>query len=225
MKFTLGPIMVGAAVPFRGEEMSAIRKEPAAGTVEIGPLGLAGDEQADKQFHGGPEMALHHYPHDHYQHWRWESGDHPLLDHPGAFGENVSTDGLTETEVWIGDRFRLGTALVEISQGRQPCWKIDHKFARSGMTARVMKTARAGWFYRVIEAGRVAAGDPLELVERGHEGWDVARVFRAIFHKPTPTAELVGVARLERLAQEWRERALEKAVLQEGKAHRRQDRG
>jgi MOSC domain-containing protein YiiM len=220
MKLTLGPITVGTPVPFRGEEMSAIGKQAVSGTVEIGLLGLTGDEQADKEFHGGVEMALHHYPHDHYQHWRWEIGDHPLLDLPGAFGENLSTDGLTEAQVWIGDRFRLGTALVEVSQGRQPCWKIDHKFARNGMTARVMETARAGWFYRVLEPGRAAEGDVLELVERGHEEWDVARVFRAIFHKSVSTPELVGVARLERLAQEWRERALERAVMQEGKVQR-----
>lgn len=220
MKLTLGPIMVGTPVPFRGEEASAIRKQPVNGPVAVNPLGLAGDEQADKVHHGGVDMAVHHYPHDHYPAWREELDDHPLLAKAGAFGENISTDGLTEDEVLIGDRFRLGSALVEVSQGRQPCWKIDHKFERKGITLRVLQTVRCGWYYRVLEPGTVAEGDTFELVERGHEGWDVARVFRAIYHKGATTRELVGVAQLTALSQEWRERALERAVLQEGQAHR-----
>ncbi|MBO9603202.1 MAG: MOSC domain-containing protein [Novosphingobium sp.] len=220
MKLTLGPVMVGTPVPFRGEEASAIAKRPVAGPVAVGPLGLAGDEQADKVHHGGVDMAVHHYPHDHYPAWRAELDDHPLLAAAGAFGENISTDGLTEEIVLIGDRFRLGSALVEVSQGRQPCWKIDHKFERKGITARVLQTVRCGWYYRVLEPGTVSEGDYLELVERGHEGWDVERVFRAMFHKGASTQELVGVAQLTALSQEWRGRALELAVLQEGRAHR-----
>lgn len=220
MKLTLGPVMVGTAVPFRGEERSAITKQPVAGTVAVGRAGLAGDEQGDQVNHGGVEMAVHHYPHEHYAAWRAELDDHPLLGAPGAFGENISTGGLTEENVLIGDRFRLGSALVEVSQGRQPCWKIDHNFQRKGVTLRVIETVRCGWYYRVLEPGTVAEGDALELVERGHEGWDVARVFRAMFYKGASTRELVGVAQLALLAQKWREHALERAVLQEGKAQR-----
>jgi MOSC domain-containing protein YiiM len=212
MKFTIGPVMVGPALPFRGQERSGIFKHPAAGRVTIGPLGLEGDEQGDKQHHGGVDMAVHHYPHDHYAVWAAEIGPHDLLEAPGGFGENISTDGLTEEQVWIGDRFRLGSALVEVSQGRQPCWKIDHKFQRSGITARVIQTVRCGWYYRVIEPGAVAEGDMLELVERGYEGWHIARVFRAMFHKGASRGELVGVARLETLSQGWREFALVKAM-------------
>lgn len=218
MKLTLGPIMLGAAVPFRGEELSAIAKQPAIGPVEVCSMGLAGDEQGDKVHHGGAEMAVHHYPHDHYPIWREELDNHPLLDAAGAFGENISTDGLTEENVWIGDRFRLGTSLVEVSQGRQPCWKIDHKFQRKGITARVLKTVRCGWYYRVLEPGLAAEGDTFECVERGHEGWDVARVFRAMFYKGISTEELVGAARLTALTQNWREYVLARAVEQEGKA-------
>jgi MOSC domain-containing protein YiiM len=218
MKLTLGPVMVGTPVPFRGEEASAIGKQPVNGPVAVGPMGLAGDEQADKIHHGGAEMAVHHYPHDHYPVWRTELDDHPLLGAAGAFGENISTDGLTEENIWIGDRFRLGSALVEVSQGRQPCWKIDHKFQRKGITLRVVETVRCGWYYRVLEPGTVSEGGDFELVERGHEGWDVARVFRAMFYKTTPTQELVGVARLELLTQNWREFALARAVDQQKRA-------
>jgi len=209
MRLTLGPVMTGRAVAFRGEERSAIAKEPAVGPVAIGPLGLAGDEQGDRVHHGGVDMAIHHYPLDHYPDWRDELGDHALLAAPGAFGENISATGLTEADVCIGDRFRLGTALVEVSQGRKPCWKIDHKFQRKGMAARVVETGRCGWYYRVIEPGTVAEGDVLEQVERGDGGWSVARVFRLIVggeHKQDPAA-LAELAALSALSATWQAKA------------------
>ena len=225
MKLTIGPVTIGRPALFRGEEQSAIFKQPAPGPVAIGPLGLEGNEVGDKLHHGGVNMAIHHYPHDHYKFWRDHLGGHELLEASSAFGENIATDGLTEDDVWIGDRLRLGSALVEVSQGRKPCWKIDHKFQRKGMTAKVVETGRCGWYYRVIEPGVVAEGDMLELVERGHEGWSVARVFRLLLHKGANTAALVGAARLDRLSQDWREKALERAVLQEKQAHERRARG
>lgn len=170
-------INCGKAVPFRGDEASAIAKASMAGRVRIARLGLAGDEQADLTVHGGVDKAIHHYPHDHYGWWRETLGDAAPLEAPGAFGENVSTQGLTEDEVCIGDRWRLGTALVEVSQGRQPCWKLDHRFGGASVMARVVKSRRSGWYYRVIEEGEVTAGDSLELVDRPFVGWSVARVF------------------------------------------------
>lgn len=170
-------INCGKAVPFRGDETSAIGKAAVTGCVRVTGLGLIGDEQADLAVHGGPEKAIHHYPHDHYAWWRTMLGDHPLLDETGAFGENVSTEDLTEESVCIGDRWRLGTALVEVSQGRQPCWKLDHRFGGKPVMARMVKARRSGWYYRVIEEGQVEAGDALALVDRPFEAWSVARVF------------------------------------------------
>ncbi len=118
-------VLLGQIRPFRGDdEPSAIGKLPVVHPVAVGPMGLAGDEQADRTVHGGIDKAIHHYPADHYDGWRAYLGDVPLLDTPGAFGENISTLGLDESSVFIGDRFRLGTALVEVSQARQPCWKL-----------------------------------------------------------------------------------------------------
>jgi MOSC domain-containing protein YiiM len=209
MKYSIGPVMLGKALPFRGEEASAIAKRPVTGQVRIGPMGLEHDEQADRVNHGGLDKAIHHYPHDHYAFWHEELGGHELLNAPGAFGENITTSSLLERDLWIGDRLRLGTALVEVSQGRQPCWKIDHRFARKGVTARVLQTARSGWYYRVIEPGIVQAGDTLELVERGHEGWTVERVFRLLLTtKPRQGRdELREVEKLGALARSWKERA------------------
>ncbi|MXO98881.1 MOSC domain-containing protein [Altererythrobacter xixiisoli] len=207
--FAVGPILVGRAVPFRGKEASAIAKSPADGPIAIGPLGLAGDEQADLSVHGGVDKAIHHYPHDHYAAWRDELERHELLDAPGAFGENISTSGLTEADLCIGDRFRLGTALVEVSQGRQPCWKIDHHFGRKGINARIVTTGRSGWYYRVIESGTVQQGDGLMLQDRPHPRWSVAHTFQLLIgsgHKGDPAA-IRALAALPVLATSWRARA------------------
>lgn len=171
-------VLVGKVRAFRGEnEPSAIGKQPVEHAVAVGALGLAGDEQADRAVHGGIDKAIHHYPADHYAGWRQQLGDVPLLATPGAFGENISTTGLNETNVFLGDRFRLGTALVEVSQARQPCWKLDHRFAAKGVMATVVKTRRTGWYYRVLETGEVRAGDSLALVERPYPDWPLASLF------------------------------------------------
>ena len=209
MRALLGPVMTGKTRPFRGDEASAIFKEPVEGRVRIGPLGIEGDEQADLTVHGGPEKAVHHYPFDHYSTWRAELGGHELLSAPGGFGENLSTTGITEDMVHIGDRFRLGTALVEICQGRQPCWKIDHKFGRKGVTARVISSGRCGWYYRVLEPGEAGEGDLFERVEQGPLEWSVARVFRLLIgggHRDDPAA-LAALEHLPALSAAWRARA------------------
>ena len=176
--FPILSVLCGKVAPFRGDgQPSAIAKSPAVGHVAVGRLGLEGDEQADSAVHGGPDKAVHHYPHDHYGFWAETIGQHPLLANFGAFGENIATLGLTEGEVCIGDRWRLGTALVEVSQGRQPCWKLDHRFDGARVNAGVVRSRRAGWYYRVLEEGSVGAGDHLALVERPYPGWSVLRVF------------------------------------------------
>lgn len=202
-------IQCGRAVPFRGaDEPSAIAKSPVAGAVRVGRLGLEGDEQADLTVHGGPDKAIHHYPRDHYAFWRAAMGDHPLLGRPGAFGENISTDGLTEAMVCIGDRWRLGTALVEVSQGRQPCWKLDHRFGGLPVNARMVKARRTGWYYRVLEEGEASAGDAMELVARPHPEWTVLRTFGLLIagdHKHD-RAGLEALGAVETLAAPWQAR-------------------
>ncbi|MBA3941884.1 MAG: MOSC domain-containing protein, partial [Sphingopyxis sp.] len=153
MSYAIDALLAGKARAFRGDEESAIAKDAVDGARRVGFLGIAGDEQADLTVHGGIDKAIHHYPRDHYRWWQHELGDHALLGAAGAFGENISTEGLVETEAAIGDRYRLGSALVEISQGRQPCWKLGHRFGIAGVPATVVKTRRSGWYYRVIEEG------------------------------------------------------------------------
>jgi MOSC domain-containing protein YiiM len=202
-------ILCGTVQPFRGPaEPSAIIKLPVAGQVAVTRLGLAGDEQADLAVHGGPDKAIHHYPHDHYPAWREATGDHPLLARPGAFGENISTEGMTEETVCIGDRYRLGTALVEVSQGRQPCWKLDHRFGGLPINAGVVKSRRSGWYYRVIEEGAAAAGDAIALVDRPRPEWTVRRTFGLLIagdHKRDREG-LEALASVAELAEPWKRR-------------------
>ncbi|MEL1250642.1 MOSC domain-containing protein [Aurantiacibacter gilvus] len=212
MTITVVAICTAAAVPFRGDEQSAIAKQPVSGKVAITSLGLAGDEQADLVHHGGPDMALHHYPRDHHEYWRGELGNHRLLAEPGAFGSNLSTLGLTEDQVLLGDRFRFGTALLEACQPRQPCWKIEHRFGEKAMVKRIMATGRCGWFYRVIKEGEAEAGDELVKVSEGLPEWSMARLFGGIWGTSTPvdTDLLHEISRLPLLAGKLRNKLIAK---------------
>lgn len=210
MKTRIDAVLSGKVVIFTDEgDTSAIAKRPVDGQRSVGTLGIEGDEQADLAVHGGPDKAIHHYPRDHYQGWQQAIGALPQFDAAGAFGENISTSGWTEHDVCIGDRFRLGTALVEIAQGRQPCWKQAHHLGQPGMVAAMVRSGHTGWYYRVIESGAVAAGDAIALVERAHDDWPVARVFGLLIggkHRGEAAA-LRDLSRLEVLADGWRNRA------------------
>jgi len=201
-------INCGKAMPFRDGAASAINKRPVTGPVQVEPLGLAGDEQADLAVHGGVDKAVHLYPHDHYAWWGEVLDGPDLLGSPGAFGENVTLEGLTEDQVCIGDRWRFGTAILEASQGRQPCWKLDHRFGGAPVMARMVKSRRCGWYCRVIEPGTVSAGDRLELVERPYAGWTVARVFGLLIagdHKRDRDS-LAALGEVGALAENWKRR-------------------
>ncbi len=207
MKIAIESVLTGRMARLTDAgETSAIAKTPMAGPCAVGWLGMAGDEQADLSVHGGRDKAIHHYPHDHYEWWRARLGTLPVLAAPGAFGENISTSGLTETVACIGDRYRLGTARVEICQGRQPCWKQAHRLDDKGAVAAIVKSGRTGWYYRVIEEGQVTAGDVLMLLDRPHADWSVARVTAMVVagaerHDP---AAWHALASLTVLAEEWR---------------------
>lgn len=214
MKHTIEAVCTGTARPFNGAELSAIAKRPREGVVQLLADGFAPDEQADRRVHGGPEMAVHLYPLDHHTFWRAEIGPSALLDEPGAFGSNLGVRGMVESDVHIGDRFRLGAAstgaLIEISQPRQPCWKIEHRFGRKRMVKTIIASGRCGWYFRVIEPGDVAAGDAMERVEIGHADWSVARVFAGLVAGRATRDELAELAGLERLAPQLRARAASK---------------
>ena len=163
-------MFVGTSVPLGPRALpSAIAKRPVPGPWLITAEGLAGDEQGDRVHHGGPEKALHHYPIEHYSLWSAETPElAEALSIVPSFGENISTTGLTEETVCIGDIFTAGVVRLQVSQGRQPCWKLNAKFGRPDMAYRVQKTGRTGWYYRVLSEGRIDPGTPLVLNDRPH---------------------------------------------------------
>ena len=174
-------LLTGIAVPYtRPGSRSGIAKSPRNGEVRIGDLGLQGDEQGDTRVHGGIDKAVHHYPFEHYVSWREELGELPVLAAPGAFGENISSRGLDEGMVCIGDRYALGAAVLEVSQGRQPCWKLNDRFGVRDMARRVQDTGRTGWYYRVPQPGNARAGDALVLLERPWPSWPLQRLMRLL---------------------------------------------
>lgn len=194
-------VLRGRAVPCTRPDgspggRSAIAKQPVAGPVQVGPEGLEGDEQGDRRVHGGPDKAVHQYALEHYAAWRADLGALPVLDAPGAFGENLASAGVTEATLCWGDRVRIGSVLLEVAQSRQPCWKLNLRFGHKDMARRLQDTGRTGWYWRVLEPGQLQAGDAIHLVERPHPAWTLARVVDLLYHRPLDRETLQGLARL-----------------------------
>jgi MOSC domain-containing protein YiiM len=213
-------LLTGAPVPFRsdGATSSIGSRVDVDRPIRLTSLGFEGDKVGDPAVHGGLDKAVHFYPVEHYAAWaadfrKSHAEPHPHLQRLGGFGENIAASGITEDKVCIGDRFRIGSALVEISQGRQPCWKIDHHFGVKGMTAGVIRTGRSGYYFRVIEEGDVAPGDAIEQVERARHGWTVERTFQILIgglHKAAGAdGALRELADMDALAANWRARAVQ----------------
>jgi len=212
VKVRIEQVRVGRVQAFGPKgEPSAYRKHETGGPVAVDTLGIVGDEQADRKHHGGVDKAILHYARDHYSDWRAERPE--LAQHlaePGAFGENLSTLGLTEDRVCVGDRFLVGTASVEVSQGRQPCWKLGYRFGSAAMVRDVLRTGRGGWYYRVLEAGQVGVGDSIELTERPCPEWTVLTVSRLLLGECRDPETLATLAELPALSENWRARARRK---------------
>jgi len=209
-------LLIGQPKAFHADgTMSAIARTAVDRPVFLGKHGFVGDQVGDPTVHGGADKAVHFYPAEHYPKWiahfAAENFVHPLLDQAGAFGENISAGGLLEDDLRIGDQFRLGRAVVEVAQGRQPCWKLDHHFDVHGLSGAVIKTGRCGGYFRVIEEGEVAPGDRIEQVHAAGHDWTIARSFHLLIgggHRSEgATSELRALAALETMAESWRARA------------------
>ena len=181
-------------------------KQPANGPLELGPEGFVGDQQADRRVHGGPDKAVHLYPAAHYARLagRFPAAASQLVI--GSMGENLSTFGLDETSVCIGDVYRVGSAHLQVSQPRRPCWKIDARYGISGVTASIVETGLTGWYYRVLETGEAAPGDSIELVERP-AGAVTLDALWTTWHRHRPDAErLAAIAHAPGLTAAWTRR-------------------
>ena len=154
--------------------MTGIFKQPVDGRVMMRSLNLDGDRQADLTVHGGVEKTIYAYPMEHYAYWQKELPDEDLPW--GAFGENLTIEGLSETTVNIGDRFRIGTAEVMVTQPRFPCFKLNLKFGRDDMAKRFLDSRLSGIYFSVVQEGEVGAGDAIELVSRDENNVTVADI-------------------------------------------------
>jgi MOSC domain-containing protein YiiM len=165
-------------VSWKGLEVSTgIFKEPVSGPIMLRRLDFDGDRQADLEVHGGPAKALYAYPSEHYGLWRKELRDPELAW--ASFGENLTTEGLLEDDACIGDRFRIGEAVVMVTQPRFPCYKLGIRFGRDDILAKFLKSGRSGIYFSVLEEGLVASGDVIERVHCDPAGVTIADINRA----------------------------------------------
>lgn len=169
----------------KGEVLSGIRKLPVGGRVAVGRLGLAGDGQANPEVHGGLEKAVYVYSHDHYAPWVRELGRDDVT--PGFFGENLTVEGLTETAVRIGDIYRFGTTVVQVTQPRSPCFKLVARVGRPDFQKTFLASGRVGFYCRVLEEGEVAAGDRVERISSPPDALTVLEDSRRRTATPKPT--------------------------------------
>jgi MOSC domain-containing protein YiiM len=182
---------------------TGIFKQPVEGRVRVTALNLAGDEQADLTVHGGPSKAIYLYPVEHYAFWRKELPEMSLSW--GMFGENLTTEGLLEKDVNVGDRLCVGSAELRVTEPRLPCYKLNVKFRRDDMVKRFLKSRRTGFYCAVLREGEIGAGDGIEFLGREPSRITVADITRIYAFDKNDTTTLQRAAALEALSESWRD--------------------
>jgi MOSC domain-containing protein YiiM len=209
-----------ATDPHDGAWTTGFFKRPVEGSVFAGVTNLEGDGQADLENHGGIDKAVLAYSADHYPAWRRELAI-PDLSH-GAFGENLTIAGLGEDSVHVGDVFEIGTARFEVSQPRQPCWKLARRWRMHELPGLVVRSGRSGWYFRVLEPGRVQRQTTVTLIASPNPEWSIARANRIFHHHKSDLALTRQLADVPGLSDSWREalRARAERLLASGTAGR-----
>lgn len=190
------PVAIGGR-----DVMTAFGKTSQAGKRLLGRTGFDGDEQADKDNHGGPDKAVCVYCYEHYAYWENELGSKLTY---GAFGENITVTGMPETDVRIGDTYRLGEAVVQISQPRQPCYKLAARHGRDDLPELVQQTGLSGYYFRVQQTGFVTAGDRLELLEADPLGVTIAYCNQIKYREKEDAQGLRRILSVAALSDSWR---------------------
>ncbi|WP_447064939.1 MOSC domain-containing protein [Vibrio alginolyticus] len=195
-------VLAGKTLPYAHGAQSAINKQVQPERQHATELGFISDEQGDPRFHGGIQKALHIYPSEHYPIWQQELGERTIFQSAGGFGENISSEGVTESTICLKDKIRIGSTLLEVSQGRMPCWKLNVRFDQHDMARRLQDTLRTGWYFRVLEEGDIGAGDEIILCERPYPEWPLARIMGAVFTGCLDRKELTKLSELP-LVESW----------------------
>ena len=190
---------------------SAIAKSPVAGAVTVNDVGLDGDGQADRQSHGGIDKAVLAYAASHYDRWCSELPE--LNWTPGGFGENLTVSGLDETTVCLGDHYRIGDVLLEVSQPRQPCWKLSRIWKQPDLTKRVVVSGRSGWYLRVRETGTIEPGQAVLLAGRPLAEWTVHRANQLMYGQVEDPSAVETLARLPQVSLSWREDLISRRMM------------
>jgi MOSC domain-containing protein YiiM len=188
---------------------TAIDKQPINSSIYLSLQGLAGDECADKRHHGGPDRALHQYPLEHYDYWLEKYGNKSEWLAPGM-GENISVHGMTENTVCIGDTYFWGDAIIEVSQPRSPCFKLNRQWGIDTMSIDMQESGRCGWLYRVIQPGLVSVNDSLILSDRILNAMTVREVCEMFFGDPLNRDKLLKLKQQAKLSVSWQEKVIQR---------------
>ena len=183
---------------------SAIYKERVAGRVALTPTNIEGDRQANLKFHGGPDKAVCCFPAEHFDYWREALGRGTDFSF-GAFGENFTLQGLTEDRVCIGDTFAVGSAVVQVSQPRQPCINLARKWDCAEMPATMIEAGHTGYYLRVLTPGEVGAGDALTLLKRPHPEMSITVANGILYDKAGGESARLALIALPELSEAWRQ--------------------
>ncbi|UBH15079.1 MOSC domain-containing protein [Macrococcus armenti] len=179
--------------------VSAINRDRVdSGFVDI--LGFNGDEVADKKHHGGVDKAVFCYPYAHYEPWRNELN---IDIDAGGFGENLCVTGMDESTVHLGDIFEIGSARLQVTQPRKPCWKPARKYGELELSRKTEENGRTGWYFKVLVPGDIHMDDEVRLVERMHYAWSIARC-NDVMHRSDDMNEVKEMSELPELAETWK---------------------
>ncbi|MDR6412794.1 MOSC domain-containing protein YiiM [Paraburkholderia terricola] len=185
------------------------RGNPGAARVEV--MGIVGDEHGDPRVHGGAEKAVHQYAVENYSKLMHEFPQCAQSLKPGSLGENISAHGMSEPNVHIGDVFQAGSAVLQVSQPRSPCWKINHRFGVERMSMFIAQARITGWYYRVLRPGNIQPGDPITRLERHTSRFSIEQFWLVqMSHRPS-LDDLAELAAVPGLAPEWRQRLQHRA--------------
>ncbi|MFK7795796.1 MAG: MOSC domain-containing protein [Gammaproteobacteria bacterium] len=203
-------IQVGKPKLIAPDWTTSIYKSPIAGEVFLNKHNLDGDQQADLTVHGGLDKAVNVYPLEHYHYWNQRIG---ILfrkrinlpsPHNGSFGENFTISGLLENDVCIGDIYQVGSCIVEVSQPRQPCWKLARKFNQAKLPFWVQQTGKTGWYLRVLQEGKVQSSDIFTLSKRSNPSWSIIQANQLMYTPGQSKQSLESILRCEQLSNSWK---------------------
>jgi MOSC domain-containing protein YiiM len=188
-------------------------KNPIEQPIRLDWTNLDGDAQADLENHGGRDKAVCAYAAEHYPAWRTELNKSADEFAHGAFGENLTIAGYNESTICLGDQFQLGTARIEVSQPRQPCWKLGRRWQLKELPGLVIDSGRTGWYFRVLMPGQIAAGDELQLLARPCPEWTIARANHVFYELKKDADASQALSQVAPLAVSWRDALESRANL------------